>query len=408
MRYSNLFGKTKKEAPKDEVSINAKLLIRAGFIEKLAAGVYNFLPLGWRVHEKIGQIIREEMNVIGGQELNLAALHPKSVWEKSGRWDKFGALYKLKNQSGEDLALGATHEEVLTPIISHYISSYKDLPLYLYQIQVKFRDEPRAKSGILRCREFVMKDLYSFHATEEDRASYYERVRKTYEKIFKRFGLQAIYTKASGGSFSEFSHEFQVITDAGEDEIIYCPEGDFSENVDITKVKEGKECDMGHGPLKRAKVIEVGNIFPLGTRFSEAFGAYFTDEKGDKKPIVMGSYGIGLGRNMGTIVEVHHDDKGIIWPESVAPYEVHLVGLSEKADEVYKQLKDTGIDVLYDDRDVSAGEKFATADLIGIPYRLVVSQKTGNKIEVKKRDSEKTEDLEFDSLLGLLKEERED
>ena len=253
-----------------------------------------------------------------------------------------------------------------------------------------------------------MKDLYSFHATEEDRASYYERVRKTYEKIFKRFGLQAIYTKASGGSFSEFSHEFQVITDAGEDEIIYCPEGDFSENVDITKVKEGKECDMGHGPLKRAKVIEVGNIFPLGTRFSEAFGAYFTDEKGDKKPIVMGSYGIGLGRNMGTIVEVHHDDKGIIWPESVAPYEVHLVGLSEKADEVYKQLKDTGIDVLYDDRDVSAGEKFATADLIGIPYRLVVSQKTGNKIEVKKRDSEKTEDLEFDSLLGLLKEERED
>ena len=409
MRYSVLFPKTRKEAPKDEISVNAKLLIRAGFIEKLAAGVYNFLPLGWKVHEKIGQIIREEMDLIGGQELNLAALHPKSIWEKSGRWDKFGALYKLKSQSGDDLALGATHEEVLTPIISHYISSYKDLPLYLYQIQVKFRDEPRAKSGILRCREFVMKDLYSFHATEEDRASYYERVRKAYEKIFKRFGLKAIYTKASGGSFSEFSHEFQVITDAGEDEIIYCPEGDFSENVDITKVKEGKECDMGHGPLKRAKVIEVGNIFPLGTRFSEAFGAYFTDEKGTKKPIVMGSYGIGLGRNMGTIVEVHHDDKGIIWPESVAPYEVHLVGLSEKADEVYKQLKDTGIiDVLYDDRDVSAGEKFATADLIGIPYRLVVSQKTRDKIEVKKRNSEKTEDLEFDSLLKLLKEERED
>ena len=408
MRYSVLFPKTRKEAPKDEISVNAKLLIRAGFIEKLAAGVYNFLPLGWKVHEKIGQIIREEMDLIGGQELNLAALHPKSIWEKSGRWDKFGALYKLKSQSGDDLALGATHEEVLTPIISHYISSYKDLPLYLYQIQVKFRDEPRAKSGILRCREFVMKDLYSFHATEEDRASYYERVRKAYEKIFKRFGLKAIYTKASGGSFSEFSHEFQVITDAGEDEIIYCPEGDFSENVDITKVKEGKECDMGHGPLKRAKVIEVGNIFPLGTRFSEAFGAYFTDEKGAKKPIVMGSYGIGLGRNMGTIVEVHHDERGIIWPWSVSPYDAHLVGLSEEAEKVYKQLKDAGIDVLYDDRDVSAGEKFATADLIGIPYRLVVSQKTGDKIEVKRRDGEKTENLEFDSLLKLLKEERED
>ena len=408
MRYSVLFPKTRKEAPKDEISVNAKLLIRAGFIEKLSAGVYNFLPLGWKVHEKIGQIIREEMDLIGGQELNLAALHPKSIWEKSGRWDKFGALYKLKSQSGDDLALGATHEEVLTPIISHYISSYKDLPLYLYQIQVKFRDEPRAKSGILRCREFVMKDLYSFHATEEDRASYYERVRKAYEKIFKRFGLKAIYTKASGGSFSEFSHEFQVITDAGEDEIIYCPEGDFSENVDITKVKEGKECDMGHGPLKRAKVIEVGNIFPLGTRFSEAFGAYFTDEKGTKKPIVMGSYGIGLGRNMGTIVEVHHDERGIIWPWSVSPYDAHLVGLSEEAEKVYKQLKDAGIDVLYDDRDVSAGEKFATADLIGIPYRLVVSQKTGDKIEVKRRDGEKTENLEFDSLLKLLKEERED
>ncbi|MEK9178279.1 MAG: aminoacyl--tRNA ligase-related protein [Patescibacteria group bacterium] len=412
MRYSALFPKTKKEAPKDEVSTNAKLLIRGGFIEKLSAGVYNFLPLGWRVHEKIGQIIREEMNAIGGQEINLAALHPKSFWEKSGRWENFDALYKLKSKSGEDLALGATHEEILTPIISQYISSYKDLPLYLYQIQVKFRDEPRAKSGLLRCREFVMKDLYSFHTDEEDRADYYEKVRAAYEKIFKRFGLTAIYTKASGGSFSEFSHEFQVITPAGEDEIIYCQGGDFSENADIAKVKEGKECDLGHGPLKRAKVTEVGNIFPLGTRFSEAFGAYFTDEKGSKKPIVMGSYGIGLGRNMGAIVEVHNDDKGIIWPESVAPFDAHLIGLNEKlanteAQKVYEALKKNNIEVLWDDRDISAGEKFATADLIGIPYRLVVSDKTGGKIEVKKRDSERTELLSFEELLKRLKEKED-
>lgn len=406
VRYSALFPKTKKEAPKDEVSVNAKLLIQAGFVEKLSAGVYSYLPLGWRVHEKIGQIIREEMNKIGGQEINLAALHPKSVWEKSGRWENFDALYKFKNKSEEDLALGATHEEVLTSIIAQHISSYKDLPLYLYQIQVKFRDEPRAKSGLLRCREFTMKDLYSFHTDEEDRAKYYETVRKAYEKIFKRFGLSAIYTKASGGSFSEFSHEFQVLTDAGEDEIIYCPGGDFSENVEISEVKEGKQCDLGHGPLKRSKVIEVGNIFPLGTRFSEAFGAYFTDEKGNKKPIVMGSYGIGLGRNMGAIVEVSHDDRGIIWPKEVSPFDVHLVGLSEKANEAYEKLGKEGLDVLYDDRDVSAGEKFATADLIGIPYRLVVSEKTGDKIEIKMRESEETELLDFSGLLQKLREER--
>src|SRR3990167_7119373 len=413
MRYSALFPKTKKEAPKDEVSVNAKLLIRAGFIEKLAAGVYNFLPLGWKVHEKIGQIIREEMDLIGGQEINLAALHPKSIWETSGRWDKFGALYKLKSQSGDDLALGATHEEVLTPIIAQHVSSYKDLPLYLYQIQVKFRDEPRAKSGILRCREFVMKDLYSFHATEEDRASYYERVRKAYEKIFKRFGLKAIYTKASGGSFSEFSHEFQVITPAGEDEIIYCPEGDFSENVDITKVKEGKECDMGHGPLKRAKVIEVGNIFPLGTKYSKDQKVFYTDKDGSQKEIWFASYGIGPTRVMGALVEVHHDDKGIIWPKTVAPFQAHLLVVSSQksvvrtADDIYTKLEASGVEVLYDDRDVSAGEKFATADLLGIPHRLVMSEKTGDKIEFKKRNEDKTELLQFDELIKRLKEETE-
>ncbi len=408
MRYSQLFGKTRREAPKDEVSTNAKLLIRAGFVEKLGAGIYNYLPLGWRVHKKIEQIVREEMDAIGGQELNLAALHPKGVWEKTGRWDSFDALFKLINRAKEEYALGATHEEVLTPIAAQYVSSYKDLPLYLYQIQIKFRDEQRAKSGLLRGREFIMKDLYSFHTTEENRAAYYEVVKGAYENIFKRVGLDAIYTEASGGSFSKRSHEFQVITDAGEDEIFYCPGGDFAANAEISPDKEGKQCDLGHGLLKRAKTIEVGNIFPLGTRFSEAFRTYFTDKDGSKKPVVMGSYGIGLGRLMGTVVEVHHDDKGIIWPESVAPYDAHLVhiedpGTEPKAKETYEKLTSAGIDILWDDReDVSAGEKFADSDLIGIPVRLVVSEKTGDNIEWRVRGQEQTELLAVDEIIKKL------
>lgn len=408
MRYSLVFGKTSKQAPKDEEVVNAKLLIRAGFIEKLGAGLYNFLPLGWRVHKKIEQIIREEMDAVGGQELNLAALHPKERWEKTGRWETLDALYKLIDRAKRNYALGATHEEILTPIVGGFSPSYRDLPIYLYQIQVKFRDEPRAKSGLLRCREFIMKDLYSFHTTEEDRASYYETVRGAYEKIFKRVALNAIYTEASGGAFSDKSHEFQVITDAGEDEIIYCPGGDFSANKEISPVKEGKQCDLGHGPLKREKTIEVGNIFPLGTRFSEAFGAYYHDKDGKQKPMFMGSYGIGLGRLMGAIVEVHHDAKGIIWPESVTPFNAHLVhiedpGTEPQAVKIYEALTKAGIDVLWDDReDVSAGEKFADSDLIGIPIRLVVSAKTGKNIEWKKRAEDKTVLLSFSEVIKQL------
>lgn len=408
MRYCQFFGKTRREAPKDEISTNAKLLIRAGFVDKLGAGIYNFLPLGWRVHKKIEQIIREEMNYIGGQELNLAALHPKASWEATGRWDTLDALYKVISRFKDQYALGATHEEILTPIVGKFAASYRDLPLYLYQIQVKFRDEERAKSGLLRGREFIMKDLYSFHTSEEDRAKYYEVVKGAYEKIFKRCGLETIYTEASGGTFSEKSHEFQVITEAGEDEIIYCPEGDFSQNTEICEVKEGKECDLGHGPLKKVKTIEVGNIFPLGTRFSEAAGAYFMDKNGDKKPIIMGCYGIGLGRLMGTVVEVHHDEKGIIWPASVAPFDAHLVhiedpGTESRAKKVYEKLKLAGVEVLWDDREVSAGEKFADADLIGIPVRLVVSDKTNDRVEWKQRASGKTELLALEEAINKLR-----
>ncbi|MBI2465403.1 proline--tRNA ligase [Candidatus Shapirobacteria bacterium] len=411
MRYSKLFGKTIKDTPKDEVSTNAKLLTRAGFIRKEMAGVYNFLPLGLRVLNKINVIVRDEMNKTGGQELVLSALQNKENWQKTGRWDSFDALFKIKSRYDFEYGLGPTHEEVLVPIVAQMINSYRDLPLSLYQIQTKFRDEARAKSGILRGREFLMKDLYSFHADEEDFNKYYEEMKKAYKNVFTRCGLEAIQTEASGGAFSKFSHEYQVITDAGEDEIIYCPGGDFSSNVEISPVKEGKQCVLGHGPLKRAKTIEVGNIFPLKTKFSDAFGLTYKSKEGKDTPVIMGCYGIGISRFMGTIVEVHHNEKGIIWPESVAPFAVHLIHLggvhaytSEVYEEVYEKLNRAGVEVLYDDReDVSAGEKFADCDLIGIPVRLVVSKKTGDKIEWKRRDEEKSDLLSLDETLKRLK-----
>ena len=411
MFYSKLFGKTVKTDPKDEISVNAKLLIRAGFIRKELAGVYNFLPLGLRVLTKIANIVRDEMNKAGGQEILLSALQTKNNWQKTGRWNSFDALFKVKSRYEVEYALGPTHEEVLVPLVKQLISSYKDLPLSLYQIQTKFRDEPRAKSGILRGREFLMKDLYSFHQDEEDFEKYYEVMRKTYLEVFKRCSLEAIETKAGGGTFSQFSHEYQVISEAGEDEIVYCPGGDFSENVEITEVKEGKQCELGHGSLKKVKVIEVGNIFPLKTKFSEVFDLTYKDKNGKDQLVVMGCYGIGISRLMGTIVEVHHDDKGIIWPESVAPFMVHIVGLdmddksvADRAEKVYKLLLAEGIETLIDDRqNLSAGEKFADCDLIGIPYRVVISKKPGEKLEVKKRSEKETSFVSLDELIKMLK-----
>lgn len=404
MLYSKLFGKTVKDVSADEVSLNAKLLTRGGFIRREMAGVYNFLPLGLRVLNKIENIVREEMNSAHGQELRLTALQNKENWETTGRWDKFDVLFKIKSQTKSEYALGPTHEEVLTPLVKQFVSSYRDLPLSLYQIQVKFRDELRAKSGILRGREFLMKDLYSFHENEEDFEKYYELMKKTYKTVFKRVGLDAIEVEASGGAFSEFSHEYQVITPNGEDEIIYCEGGDFAQNTEIAKVSEGKECDLGHGPLKKVKTIEVGNIFPLGTKFSDAFGLKYKNEEGEEKPVIMGCYGIGITRLMGTIVEIHNDDKGIIWPESVAPFKVHLVniGRQDYAEKVYQTLEDKNIEVLWDDRDISPGEKFATADLVGLPIRLVVSDKNGENIEFKKRGETESKTITLNELISSL------
>ncbi len=408
MKYSELFGKTTKQVPKDESSVNARLLIQAGFIRKEVAGVYNFLPLGLRVLNKIAQIVREEMNAAGGQEILLSALQNKANWEKTGRWKSFDVLFKVKSQFKAEYALGPTHEEVLVPLVADFVMSYRDLPLYLYQIQNKFRDEARAKAGLLRGREFLMKDFYSFHSNEKDMMKYYDLMRDAYKKTFKRVGLDAIETKASGGTFSDFSHEYQVICESGEDEIIYCPGGDYAENTEIATVKEGKECDLGHGPLKKVKTIEVGNIFPLYDKYSKALGLKFRDKDDSEKYVMMGCYGIGISRVMGAIVEVFHDDKGITWPKSVAPFDVYLLQLDEEsadwAKEVYEKLQENGVEVLWDDRaGVSAGEKFADCDLIGVPKRLVVSKKAGKgKVEVKERVLGETKILAVEQLIQIF------
>lgn len=405
MKQSEILAKTIKEIPKGEESISAQLLIRAGFVDKLAAGLFSFLPLGWRVHKKIENIIREEMNAIGGEELYLPALHPRAYWERTKRW-QIPEIFKLKSQSGREFALSWTHEEIITPLAQKFINSYKDLPKYLYQIQLKMRDELRVKSGLLRTKEFVMKDLYSFHVNEKDLDSYYEKVKKAYFKIFDRVGLgkNTHLTYASGGAFSEFSHEFQVITPAGEDTIFVCPKCKLAVNKEI---KENiLKCPGCKGKeFRQEKAIEIGNIFKLGTKFSDAFNFNFRDRDGSEKAVIMGCYGIGLGRLIGAIAEVYNDEKGIIWPESIAPFKVHLIPLTAKnkiaqakiarsAEKIYQDLIKAGIEVLFDDRkDAAAGEKFAEADLFGIPYRIVISEKTIEKgsVEVKKRNGEKIE-----------------
>lgn len=418
MLQSKYFIKTKKEFPSDEISINAQLLIRGGFIDKEMAGVYSFLPLGFRILKKIENIIREEINVIGGQEILMPALQPRELWEETQRWESVDVLYRFQDQQKKWLALGPTHEEVLTDIIRKNISSYKDLPLYLYQIQTKFRDELRAKAGLLRGREFLMKDLYGFHTNEEDRKIYYQKVIKAYKKIFKRCGLDAIMAEASGGSFSkEYSHEFQIQTPSGEDLVVFCPNNDFAKNKEITDLREGDKCPNCDTHLIDVKTIEVGNIFTLGTKFSQDMGANFIDEKGSKKPIIMGCYGMGLTRIMGAVVEVSHDDKGIIWPGEISPFKFHLIFIGSKdkkidkiikktAKELYEKLLDLGIEVLYDDRvDISAGTKFADSDLIGIPIRLVISERTlaKNSVEWKERDKEKTKLVKISNLRKIFK-----
>lgn len=408
MLQSKLFIGTLREAPKEAETVNHKLLVQAGYVRQVMAGVYTYLPLGLRVLNKLSQIVREEMDAIDGQEILMPLLHPSTIWKQTGGWDKVDVLFKLQSRTKKDYALAQSHEEVATPLAKEVIHSHKDMPLSIYHIQWKFRDELRAKSGILRGREFLMKDLYSFHAGQEDFEKYYEKVKKAYLNIFKKLGLTAKVTEASGGAFSEkISYEFEVLTDAGEANILYCEECDYCVNVDdITKHKVGDKCpSCGKGKLKPAKAAEVGNVFDLGQKYTKAFDVTFVDADNTRKHPIMGCYGLGISRTMGVLVEKFHDDKGIVWPESVAPFQVHLIDIqaNKKAKEIYERLEKEGIEVLWDDRDVHAGQKFADADLIGIPVRLVVGEKTGDKIEFKKRDSEEKELLTPEEVLKKLK-----
>lgn len=413
MKYSHIFAKTLRQPPKEADTVNHKLLTQAGFIDQLMAGVYSYLPLGLWVLRKIENIVREEMNAIGGQEVLMPMLHPKQIWETTGGWKSIDVLFKINSQTGKEYALGQSEEEVVTPLVMSRVNSYKDLPVATYQIHWKFRDELRAKSGIMRGREFLMKDMYSFHETQEDFLQFYETVKKSYFAIYKKLGLVAKATEASGGAFSKkISYEFMVLTDAGEDEILYCPECDFCVNVEIAQVKEGDTCHRcGQGKLAKGVASEVGNVFDLGTKYGEDFKLEFLGRDGKKQHAIMGCYGIGISRAMGVIVEKYHDEKGIIWPDNIAPFQVHLVGLdldnasvNENAEQVYTRLQSEGIEVLFDDRvDVSAGQKFADADLIGIPYRLVISKKTGDQIEVKKRSEKETYFLPVLDVVNTIK-----
>ncbi len=414
MKYSQLFTKTKKESPADETSKNAQLLIRAGYIYKVMAGVYAYTPLGLRVIEKIKQIVREEMNAIDGQELIMTNLQPREVWETTSRWDDkvVDIWFKTKLKDNTEVGLAWSHEEAIIEMMKQYVESYKDLPISVYQFQTKLRNELRAKSGIMRGREFVMKDMYSMSLDAAQHDRYYNLVSEAYKKIFDRLGIgQDTYvTFASGGAFTKFSHEFQTICEAGED-VIYLHEGkNIAVNEEVLDEKNLQSLGIKQEELKAVKTAEVGNIFNFGTQKSEEMDFSFLNEEGKKQYVHLGSYGIGITRVMGVIVEKSNDERGIIWPEAVAPFKVHLVGLDlqdsavkKQAEDVYQSLQDHGVEVLYDDREeVTAGTKFADYDLIGIPYRLVVSKKSGGQIEMKKRVEKDSTMISFDDLIHSL------
>ena len=412
MRYSQLFGKTSKTVASDADSINAKLLTQGGFIQKEISGVYNYLPLGLRVLIKIQNIVRQEINKIGGQEILMPAMTQEENWKTTGR-NSMDVLFHLKGQGDTDLVLNPTHEEVVTPLAQKYIFSYRDLPMAVYQIQNKFRNEARAKSGLMRGREFNMKDLYSFHTDEEDLNRYYEIVKKAYFEIYKRLGLGdiTVLTFASGGAFSQFSHEFQTINKNGEDTIYLCKKCNVAINKEIIDTQ--KTCpECGIDNLETVKATEVGTIFKLRTKFSKAFNFYYSDKDGQEKIVEMGCYGFGPSRVMGTIAEIFNDNKGLIWPKEIAPYQVHLIGLDlfdenikSQSEKIYQELLDKNIEVLFDDRiDITAGTKFADADLIGIPIRLVISKRSleNGGIEFKNRNEDKNEIISIDQIFAKI------
>ena len=415
MRQSQLFTKTRREAPQGEVSKNAQLLIRAGYIHKEMAGVYAYLPLGLRVVEKIKQIVREEMNGIGGQEIIMTSLQRKELWERTKRWsdEVVDVWFKSELKTGGAVGLGWSHEEPIADMMKKYVSSYKDLPIVVYQFQTKLRNELRAKSGIMRGREFVMKDAYSFSLGEADHTTFYNQSIEAYKRVFDRLGIgpDTFVTFASGGAFTQFSHEFQTIVENGEDTIFINREKGIAINEEVLSDKTLKTLGVTRDELEEVKTAEVGNIFNFGVQKSQDLGLSYKNEKGEDVPVWMGSYGIGITRLAGLLVEKFADEKGLVWPEAVAPFRVHLVELSggnedvkKEAEELYRSLNEAGVEVLYDDTERRAGEKFADSDLIGIPLRVVVSQKTlaEGKFECVERSSGHTAHKSLSELLSQL------
>ncbi len=418
MKRSQLFVKTQKDAPADEVSKNAQLLIKAGFVHKEMAGAYDYLPLGLRTFNKIVQIIREEMDAIGGNELEMTALQRPEPWQASGRWDEgvVDVWFKTELATGQTVGLGTTHEEPIADMMRQHVQSYKDLPAYVYQFQKKFRNELRSKSGIMRGREFVMKDLYSLSKDREEHEKFYELSQQAYERVFQRLGIgnSTFLTFASGGSFSKFSHEYQTICDAGEDIVYLDREKNLAVNEEVYTDEVLAELGLDKAKLEKVKTAEVGNIFTLGTKYAEAVDLHYTDEHGERQPVFMGSYGIGPGRTMGVIVETMADDKGLVWPANIAPYHVYLVSIGDvdtEAEELVRELEAAGIEVLHDDRDERPGSKFADADLMGLPIRVVISEKTlkNTEIEVKSRTEENAQLVSrqkaVDTIKSLLKQD---
>lgn len=395
-----------KNPPANAETVNHRLLVQAGLVRQLMAGVYIYTPLGLAVLRKIEAIVRRGMLALGMQEILMPALHPEANWRQTGGWDKIDVLFKIKSQTGKNYALGQSHEEVVTPLMKEVIHSYKDLPQAVFQIQWKFRDELRAKSGILRGREFLMKDAYSFHLTQEDFENYYQKVKDAYCKIFAELDLPVKVTEASGGSFAEkISYEYMVVTEAGEDDIFYCPKCNYCINSEISEIKDDV-CPKCGAKLVQARASEAGNVFDLGQKFTKAFELTVNAADNQKVYPTMGCYGIGISRAMGIVAETHHDEKGLIWPENLAPAMVYLIGLGEaqmKANEIYQNLINSGVEVIFDERDLSAGAKFAAADLIGCPWRVVVSAKTGDKLELKSRKSEEVKLVTEGELLKAIK-----
>ncbi len=412
MRMTQLFTRTRKSAPADEVSKNAQLLIRAGYIHKEMAGAYDYLPLGLRVIENVKQIVREEMDAIGGNEMIMTTLQRKDLWEKTDRWDdeKVDVWFKTQLQNGHELGLGWSHEEPITDMMINHISSYKDLPAYTYQFQNKMRNELRAKSGIMRGREFIMKDLYSYSVSQEEHDKFYEACIEAYHKVFERLGIGDItfFTLADGGSFTKFSHEFQTICDAGEDVVYLDRKKKIAVNEEVLTDEVLSEHELKREDLEEVKTAEVGNIFSFGGTKSEQLGLYFTDDNGEKKPVILGSYGIGVTRVIGVITEIMADDNGLVWSEEIAPYKVHLVRIGDDdevvkaADKLYEDLSAAGSEPLYDDRNERVGTMLADADLIGIPKRVVVSSKSlaAGGVEVKMRTESDSKIVPLGEILG--------